>query len=595
MVVSSAFLFTSFSSKAQTLVPGQEYMTGNVVIPTNQGGPSSWTGSVYQDSLSCWTWGNPGYCGPNAIVRPGNNINFSFGSSYIYQQQNVSSLLPSSTPGLQVSGYEFQFTAKNGNGWDDGRTDQLTALVRFWDTTGGRGTANLLYGQSYNLNYKFNWTNFNFKETFSSPLDSSTIGQVQYGFLGRDNNGWAGPYGPEVNNVSFSLKYKVDTCTLDPLSSSTCPGYTTALLNSLPKTTVQEVVSPVAAITPTVTVLTPTTTTPPAQTVVETVSAPAQSTSTTATPVASTQTTSASSSTPTATNPQPKVGEVTVSGSAAKTTMSTSQVLAIVRSEQTRIGNLENSTSQQAVEQAQAAGDKAQQESVSVSAAMVSQSQASAQSATDRLQQDRQTNSSPVSLQNQSSTQPGVSSVSNGSFAINNQMQLQNQATSSASTTQTVNSRQQNIYSLFNQVQVQQTETLSSAPAQSPYSFQRNEIFKVQEEPIKVEGMRFNATNPIFNIINAPLATQTETQESQNTLAVNSKVQNNEIAGNVSLESMATQPRGFDSYLGVLSDVAFYAPKEIYRNQRTVDNARALRQLSTDRLHQEMVNQQYRN
>jgi hypothetical protein len=46
----------------------------------------------------------------------------------------------------------------------------------------------------------------------------------------------------------------------------------------------------------------------------------------------------------------------------------------------------------------------------------------------------------------------------------------------------------------------------------------------------------------------------------------------------------------------MIPDVAFYAPKEIYKNQKTVDNARTLRGLQggSDRLHQEMVNQQYK-
>jgi hypothetical protein len=44
----------------------------------------------------------------------------------------------------------------------------------------------------------------------------------------------------------------------------------------------------------------------------------------------------------------------------------------------------------------------------------------------------------------------------------------------------------------------------------------------------------------------------------------------------------------------VLKDADFYAPKDIYGNQKTVDNARALRQLSSDRLHQEMIDQQYK-
>jgi hypothetical protein len=44
-----------------------------------------------------------------------------------------------------------------------------------------------------------------------------------------------------------------------------------------------------------------------------------------------------------------------------------------------------------------------------------------------------------------------------------------------------------------------------------------------------------------------------------------------------------------------MRDVAFYAPKEIYRNQRVIDNQRAVRLLNfaSELKHQEMVNQQY--
>jgi hypothetical protein len=43
-----------------------------------------------------------------------------------------------------------------------------------------------------------------------------------------------------------------------------------------------------------------------------------------------------------------------------------------------------------------------------------------------------------------------------------------------------------------------------------------------------------------------------------------------------------------------MPDVAFYAPKEIYRNQVNVDNVRLLRGLSSDRLHQQMIDMQYK-
>ena len=122
-----ASLFTSYSNSQNvtgaTLAPGEVYTTGNIVQGTIAGtGTTPWVGGVYQDNLTCWAGGDPGYCGPNAIVRPGNNINFSYGSTYLYQQQHINTVLPSST-GLQVSGFNFGFTAKNGNGWDNGRTD----------------------------------------------------------------------------------------------------------------------------------------------------------------------------------------------------------------------------------------------------------------------------------------------------------------------------------------------------------------------------------------------------------------------------------------------------------------------------------------
>ena len=69
--------------------------------------------------------------------------------------------------------------------------------------------------------------------------------------------------------------------------------------------------------------------------------------------------------------------------------------------------------------------------------------------------------------------------------------------------------------------------------------------------------------------------------------------ENNELAGGISMAALAVQPAGFSAYYNTLPDAIFYAPREIYRGQQTVDNVRALRGLGSDRLHQEMVNQQY--
>lgn len=60
------------------------------------------------------------------------------------------------------------------------------------------------------------------------------------------------------------------------------------------------------------------------------------------------------------------------------------------------------------------------------------------------------------------------------------------------------------------------------------------------------------------------------------------------------MNSLTVMPANFNDYLTQqMQDAQFYASKEIYRGQRNVDNARALRGLGTDRLHQQMVEQQY--
>jgi hypothetical protein len=99
-------------------------------------------------------------------------------------------------------------------------------------------------------------------------------------------------------------------------------------------------------------------------------------------------------------------------------------------------------------------------------------------------------------------------------------------------------------------------------------------------------------TNPLNELMenktpldNTRVETKTET--------VNRNVQSNELAGGVDIAMMAVQPKGYEAYSFVMKDASFYEPKEIYNKQNNVDNVRALRQLSSDRLHQEMVNQQY--
>jgi hypothetical protein len=557
-------LFTSLSSNAQDFTAGQIYNTGNIVLPTNQGGPSSWVNGVYQDNLTCWAWGQPGYCGPNAIVRPGNNINFSYGSTYIYQQQDVSSILPSSTPGLQVTGYDFGFRAKNGNGWDNGRVDQLTALVRFWDTTGGRGTGNLLYGNSYDLNYKFNWTNFNFSENFTSPLNASSIGKVQYGFIGRDNNGWAGPYGPEVINVSFSLKYTVDPCSVNVLSSPSCPGYLSAINSLTPATTA----TVVTMSTPIISTVLPTTSDVQPSTI--TVDAGGVEVSTSGT-------ISAPDNIPQSVKESAQKTESEKQEEKTKSGPNMSLIMSVVRQVQA------NDRATQA-----AAVENALQE--------VSSAIANAQDQTNMVIENNQRNNAAQQQAAAESQQTSVVSVQLQNAQTSRQSSFNFEPVAAVNQIQQIQKPVEQV-NTQTQVQVSKVDYSLLPLTVHPFTSSQVGVFRQNENQGEIIAQTNFVSNesPIKSILEQKPFIENTTTE-QKTETVKSNVQSNELAGNVDINKMAVTPPGFNAYMSLaLKDGQLYKPEEIYKNQVTVDNVRALRQLSSDRLHQEMVNQQYRN
>ena len=221
-----AFSFTTLSSNAQV-----DSVTGNLInsgtSATNT--TSTWNNGVYVNSLTCWSPGGPGNCGPNPSVLPSRQIHFSYGQVDLNQVININRALAAGGTGLQLSGFNFGFTAKNGNGWDNGQQDYLAAYVKLKDSAGNQ-IAN--YDYSSQTNRRYNWTNFNFSETFATPYVASALSTAQVGFVGRDTNGWAGPYGPEIFGVSFSLKYRIDPCANNPAYSSSCSGFNSVVTSN---------------------------------------------------------------------------------------------------------------------------------------------------------------------------------------------------------------------------------------------------------------------------------------------------------------------------------------------------------------------------
>jgi hypothetical protein len=604
-----ALLFTPLLSKAQTLDPTQVYTTGNIVQNTPQGGPTPWVGGVYQDNLTCWgQQGDTGYCGPNAIVRPGGNINFSYGSTYLYQQQHISTLLPSAT-GLQVNGYNFGFTAKNGNGWDDGRVDQLTALVRFWDNTNGRAANNLLYGNAWNLSYKYNWTDFNFGETFTKPLAVPSIGQVQYGFIGRDNNFWAGPYGPELYNVSFSLKYSVDPCASNPLYSPTCSGYLAALAKLTPTSTTLIAEAPppppppmsmdsnlTGSFTPIGQPAPPPGSSPPpppgSPPPPEGSQPPPPPSGGPAPAGAPNPIQQASAPTPSAT--QTKVGEVSDSSGGSKSTVSLSSVLSMISSNQDKTSALEKSVVQAADAQAFSAGETAKQQAEKLAGDVQTQSIANSGGLSQTGTALASGTQSVTQLQGSSVSMQGNQQGNSASNSARLQQSINSGSMGTQSDTVTSNvTTQQQQYNIQNTTR--QEFNVAMVTPQVSYSLVAPTRYApVQIELPMTEGIKFGYRSPVDNAMESKSFLPQMNSGSEQNDSVKKNVQNNEAAGNVSIESIAKQPANYAQYFVMMPDVAFYAPKEIYRNQKTVDNVRALRQMSSDKLHQDMVNQQYK-
>lgn len=646
------------------LDPNQVYNTGNIVQMTTTSTGSTWVNGVYQDQLTCWAWGNPGNCGPNPSVRPGNMINYSFGYTDLYQVQAIANILPQT--GLRVNGYNFGFMAKNGNGWDDGRVDQLNAYVAFYGTDG-----KVKDYTNYDLNSKFDWTQFNYSKDFVTPYADKDLSTVRYGFTGADNNFWAGNYGPEIYNITFSLKYSVDPCAVNVLSSPTCPGYAEALLKSLPTTTTTATVDPVVTTTTSAGTTTTTTVTTDPVAIVNTtstttigqptvvaavVSAPA--------PVTTTPTTSSATSTSSSSTVQVTKESTPSSGG------NVSLALSIISKNQDRDA-AGSAVAHAAVSQAQQAATQAQQEAVSVAAQAVSNSITAGQSALKSESNNSSTRTgsgynaqSDAILQNagQVSLVLGPTVNSNSNFNTQKQEQATN-TVAMVNVTQTNNVFQTAQSVLVNKNEPNKSATVDTTPTTTSTTLlapqqnqtvtttalptqpinnsssaisqeekpQTNSIYalvppqqhtlqlsipmattvEVSQQPVTVYQQPQNnnvnesptllppnfltdRTNPLTDIVEAKQNIPQSSTIATTGPSVNRNAQDSEVAGGVSISKMATAPQGYGDYLNfTMRDVAFYAPKEVYKNQRNVDNQRALRLLTNDSKHREMVEMQY--
>ena len=527
--------------------------TGNLTNFTNQATSitSTWQNAgTIGEPLTCWAGGDPGYCGPLPRVAAwgtgSNIINFSYGLTDLNQIVNIKNALPNSGTGLQVNGFNFGFSAKNGNGWDNGQQDYLTAYVNIYNNTNSK----VLESYNYNLNGKYNWTQFYYSETFKSPYGVPSLGNAQYGFVGQDNNFWVGPYGPEITAVSFSLKYSVDPCATNPLYSPTCKGYMDALAKLAP--------TPIADTLP-----------PPPED-----SAPPPPPGSPPPPGAPPPPGPGPGNNPNSLPPPggsgqpPKIGE-TKTASDSKASPSLGTVLSMISSNQARIGNETKAVVQAAESAAAKDALQAQQQAEAIVGTLTAQSVTSSMTTTGlaTTQTNASSQTSVVSIVN--TTQTSVVNVGGLRAPI------------------------QTVFSDPN-ITVNNNTSFGSTEMYSLQSPQGRNATTSEIEVPQNEGIKVGGRSVLNDAMEQSPMMLTATAQEQKTDAVNKNVQPNELAGRVDIASMATQPQGYQAYAVAMPDASFYAPREIYRNQVNVDNVRLLRGLASDRLHQELVNLQYK-
>lgn len=112
-----------------------------------------------------------------------------------------------------------------------------------------------------------------------------------------------------------------------------------------------------------------------------------------------------------------------------------------------------------------------------------------------------------------------------------------------------------------------------------------------------------NKSSPTRSLALAQASVNSSTSVSSTSLeqtaekTLNTTSQISDLGEGASFSGLSRPPAGFSAYTATqLRDAQFYAPREIYRGQVNVDNARAGRLLNgaSDRLHRDMVDQQYR-
>jgi hypothetical protein len=568
--------------------------TGNLIDP------NAWNGVTYMTPEQLGAVEGTGG-GPTPAFNTGTNtIRFSFMPYTASQIQAINAAMFNNNTNIQVSGYNYSWRLYGDNGY-------LMVLGKLYDTKGA-------VLEQANYNYMFspampmNWDLISGTGNFSKAYDFKTLGSFEFSATGSDSLFWSGYYGPRIRDINVSFNYSIlpaptttttnTTGTKEPTPLEIADAFSKPPPES--DATTQQTQPPPSGSSPPP----PGSEPPPGSSPPPPGSSP---------PPSNEQVRVADAGSPNTNRPREERSQISASSNTstntAKTESSTtsgpslSSIMSMIQSNQARENNIAMSAVAQSNEVAQSAVAQAEKTAIETAITSLAQSLDVAKNSIRSETKDNKTNvNSSLSLLPSSSgpvVMQGSSNIVQQSQMLSNQLNLPiNPALNQQQSTNNINNNNITL-GLYNR-----PETTITAPAIVQEVSQPLEIKPSTANNINIQPIEQSTSNSsLFAKRGDPLTDYIEqnnimiamAQPEIKSTSVKTNVQDNDLAAGVRIERMAVVPTGFNAYTNyMLRDVAFYAPKEIYRNQKTIDNTRALRQLSSDKLHQEMVEQQYR-
>jgi hypothetical protein len=576
------YLLTLLLFISSGLLSAQEVTsTGNIVDPTK------WNNVIPMTSTQLSQVEGTGGGPLPAYNTDTNTIRFSFMPYTVSQIIAINSVL--SGQGISVGGFNYSWKIYNDLENCCGTRGMLMGNVSLYNKGG-----NLL--NSYNYDYSMTNTGAAFQtftgiETFNNPYQLNSLGDISVSWFGRDINFWSGYYGPRVRETSITLNYTA-------ASPPPAPTTSTSTTQSTAQTTTAEIIAkaaePVTEPTTTNTTTTQsspsnepvvasntTTTSPSTNTIVGVVDPNAVSTALSV--IKEEQTKESVSEKPVASGP------------------SLSSILANIKSNQEKQQSIAMTAVASSIEVANSVTQKAEQLAVEAAQASAQQALQTAANSSTMTGGNRSVNNGMSVMDNNRQSQATNNSQINVLPGVNNNSAVFDLFARPESKNITPSAVAMNDYSLRPQTNIATSQYV--APSVSlirpeirqsenviDNQFITPEIKPILRQPtieLFANNNNMSVSNntiafgrkgdPIQDYIEANNAMFNEMKTESRPTAVRSNVQDNDIAGGVKIERMAIVPNGFNAYSAfILTNIAFYEPKEIYKNNVPKDNVRSM-------------------